>query len=132
VYLFFVFLTFGNAIISMMMIMIEMQCSSTAFLLLVNSIIPHQNNGTARPSYISYCLTLHCQLCWTSYTAVCIDNCLKITSAIKVATMKISITNGSHHVHTTKLTLLRWAKIFFLSNFLKAFESLYQYCPIII
>jgi len=40
--------------------------------------------------------TLCCQLCSTSYTAVRINNCLKRT-AIKVATLKISITIGSHH-----------------------------------
>jgi len=36
------------------------------------------------------------------------NNCLKTTSessAIKVATMKITTMNGSHHVPTTKLTL---------------------------
>ena len=33
-------------------------------------------------------ITLRCQLCSTCYTALQIKNCLKITSAIKVATMK--------------------------------------------
>jgi len=33
---------------------------------------------------------LHCQLCSTHYVAVQINNCLKRTSAIKVATMKIT------------------------------------------
>jgi len=40
--------------------------------------------------------------------AVQINNWLKRTSAIKVATMKlrtISVTSGSHHVSTTKSTL---------------------------
>ena len=52
-----------------------------------------ERNGTARPSYINYCLksevsiTLHCRLCSTRYTAVRIKNCLKSTSAIKIATM---------------------------------------------
>jgi len=40
---------FWNTII---MIMIEIQYSSTALLLLVNPHIPHQNNGTARPTYV--------------------------------------------------------------------------------
>ena len=33
-------------------------------------------------------ITLHCRLCSTCYTAVRIKNCLKSTSAIKIATMK--------------------------------------------
>ena len=33
-------------------------------------------------------IMLHCQLCSTRYTALRIKNCLKSTSAIKVATMK--------------------------------------------
>ena len=43
---------------------------------------------------MNYCLksevsiTLHCRLCSTRYTAVQIKNCLKSTSAIKIATMK--------------------------------------------
>ena len=53
-------------------------------------------NGAARPSYINYRLksevsiTLCCRLCSTRYTAVRIENCLKSTSAIKTATMKIT------------------------------------------
>jgi len=67
------------------MIMIEMQYSSTALLLLVNPCILHQNNGL---SYINYCpKMLCCQLCATHYTTLRIN---KITSAIKVAPMKIS------------------------------------------
>jgi len=34
--------------------------------------------------------TFHCQLCSTRYTAVQTNNCLKRTSAIKEATMKIT------------------------------------------
>ena len=46
-----------------------------------------------RPNFIIYCLksevsiTLCCRLCSTSYTAIRIKNCLKSTSAIKIATM---------------------------------------------
>jgi len=76
----------------MIMIMIEIQYSGTALLLLVNPRILHQNNDTARPTYVFIILkkTLHCQLCSTSYAAVQINNCLKRTSAIKVAIMKIT------------------------------------------
>jgi len=51
-----------------------MQYSSTTLLLLVNPHKPHQNNGTKSPSYIF--------IVW-------INNYLKRTSEIKVATMKI-------------------------------------------
>ena len=53
-----------------------------------------ERNGTVCPTYINYCLksevsiTLRCQQCSIRYTAVQIKNCLKSTSAIKVATMK--------------------------------------------
>ena len=46
------------------------------------------------PNFINYRLksevsiTLRCRLCSTHYTAIRIKNCLKSTSAIKVATMK--------------------------------------------
>ena len=46
------------------------------------------------PNYINYCLKsevsnmLHCRLCSTCYTAVQIKNCMKNTSAIKIATLK--------------------------------------------
>jgi len=49
--------------------------------------------------------TLRCQLCSTCYAAVWINDCLKRTYAIKVATMKLRTISGSHHVPTTKLTL---------------------------
>ena len=62
---------------------------------LCNPRIPKEKNGTARPSYINYyCLksevsiTLCCGLCSIHCTAVRIKNCLKSTSAIKIATMK--------------------------------------------
>jgi len=76
------------------MIVIEIQYNTTALLLLVNPRTPHQNNGTMHPIY-AYQLssekkTLCCQLCSTHYIAVRINNCLKRTSAIKVATMKIT------------------------------------------
>ena len=47
-----------------------------------------------RPNFINYRLksevsiTLCCQLCSTHYTAIRIKDCLKSTSAIKIATMK--------------------------------------------
>ena len=46
------------------------------------------------PNFINYCLksevsiTLRCWLCSTHYKAIQIKNCLKSTSAIKIATMK--------------------------------------------
>jgi len=79
---------FGNTII---MIMMEIQYSGTALLLLVNPHISHQNNGTERPNQLSSEKKKLCfQLCSTHYTAVRINNCLKITSAIKVAPIKIT------------------------------------------
>jgi len=56
--------------------------------------ILHQNNGTMLPEK-TLCLALWCWLCPTHYTAVRVNNCLKRTSAIKVATMKI-ITQNQH------------------------------------
>ena len=62
---------------------------------LCNTRIPKERNGAARPSYINYHLksevyiTLLCRLSSTHYTAVQIKNCLKSTSAIKIATMKL-------------------------------------------
>jgi len=47
---------------------------------------------------------LCCQLCSTCYIAVQINNSLKTTLAIKVATIKIMM-NGSNHIPTTKSTL---------------------------
>ena len=47
-----------------------------------------------RPNFINYRLksevsiTFFCRLCSTRYTAIQIKNCLKSTSAIKIATMK--------------------------------------------
>ena len=82
---------------------------------LCNPRIPKERNGATQPSYINYCLksevsiTLRCGLCSIHYTAVRIKNCLKSTSVIKIATMKIrtiSVMKGSHHVLcTTKSTL---------------------------
>ena len=52
-----------------------------------------ERNGAARPSYINNCLksevfiTLRCRLCSTRYTAVQTKNCLKSTSAVKIATV---------------------------------------------
>ena len=53
-----------------------------------------ERNGALCPSYINYSLkievsiTLHCLLRSTCYTAVQIKNCLKSSSAIKIATTK--------------------------------------------
>ena len=61
---------------------------------LCNPRIPKERNGATRPSYINYRLKskvsimLLCRLCSTRCTAVRIKNCLKSTSAIKIATMK--------------------------------------------
>ena len=53
--------------------------------------------------WIRPCIMLRCRLCSTRYTAVRIKNCLKSTSAIKIATMRatmkirtISVSKGSH------------------------------------
>ena len=60
---------------------------------LCNPHIPKERNGATHLSYINYHLkseistTLHCRLFSTRYTAVQIKNCLKSTSAIKIATM---------------------------------------------
>jgi len=75
-----------------------------------------QNNGT---KCTSYCISIivwkevHCQLCSTT---VRINNWLKRTSAIKIATVlwklqTIFATNGSHHVSFTKLTLFAVSKM---------------------
>ena len=59
-----------------------------------NPRIPKERNCTACPNHINYRLksevsiTLCCRLRSTCYTAVRIKNCLKSTSAIKIATMK--------------------------------------------
>jgi len=66
----------------MIIIMIEMQYSSVAILLLANPCIPNQNNGTSCHSYINHCLK---RRCFVASYVVQIKNCLKITSAIKVA-----------------------------------------------
>ena len=61
---------------------------------LYNPHIPKERNRAAPPNHINYRLksevsvTLRCRLCSTCYTAVRIKNCLKSTSAIKIATMK--------------------------------------------
>ena len=55
---------------------------------------PKERNLAMHPNHINYRLksevsiTLHCRLHSTRYTAVRIKNCLKSTSAIKIATMK--------------------------------------------
>ena len=60
---------------------------------LCNPRISKERNGAMHTSYINYHLksevsiTLRCQLFSTCYTAVRIKNCLKSTSAIKIATM---------------------------------------------
>ena len=61
---------------------------------LYNPRIPKERNRAVHPNYINYRLksevsiTLRCRLCSTRYTVVRIKNCLKSTSAIKIATMK--------------------------------------------
>ena len=60
---------------------------------LCNPRLLKERNGATCPSYINYHLksevsiTLRCRLFSTRYTAVRIKNCLKSTSAIKIATM---------------------------------------------
>ena len=86
---------------------------------LCNPRIPKERNGTVCPSYINYHLksevsiTLRCWLCSTHYTAVQINNCLKSTSAMKVATIKS--TDDFHYKEkpsraTTKSTLFAVSK----------------------
>jgi len=73
------------------MIMIEIQYSGKVLLLLVNPHMLHQN---ACPSYINYHLKRGHFV--ASYVQpVIINNCLKITSVIKVAPMKIM--DDSHY-----------------------------------
>jgi len=67
----------------------------------------HQNNDTACPSYINFCLML---LCWTRYTAVQINNYLKRTFAIKVTTMKITDNFHYNWKPATKLSLFTVSK----------------------
>ena len=61
---------------------------------LYNLHIPKERNRAARPNHINYRLksevsiTLRYRLCSTHYIAVRIKNCMKSTSAIKIATMK--------------------------------------------
>ena len=63
---------------------------------LCNPCIPKERNHAARPNYINYRLKskvsimLRCWLCSTRYTVVRIKNCLKSTSAFKIATMKVN------------------------------------------
>ena len=79
---------------------------------LVNPCIPKERNCAARPNYINHRLksevsiTFHCRLCSTRYTAVRIKNCLKSTSAIKIATMKNTdnFHYGGKPLHAAKLT----------------------------
>ena len=61
---------------------------------LYNPRIPKEINRAMHPNHINYRLKsevsiiFHCRLCLTRYTAVRIKNCLKSTSAIKIAMMK--------------------------------------------
>jgi len=93
------------------MIMIQIHYSGTALLLLHTYCI----KTIALCTYLSSeKKTLCCQLCSTCYTAVQIDNCLKRTSAIKVATMKITDDfcyewKPSRAFH--KINFLWWAKM---------------------
>ena len=58
-------------------------------------------------------LSLHCQLCSTHYTVVQVKNCLKSTSAIKIAAMKNTDDfhyKGKASCATTKSTLFAVSK----------------------
>ena len=86
---------------------------------LCNPRILKERNGTTRPSYINYRLKIEvstmlcCQLCSTRYTAVRFKNCLKSTSAIKIATMKNTddfCFEGKPSCATAKLTLFAISK----------------------
>ena len=58
-------------------------------------------------------ITLHCRLCSIRYTAIQIKNCLKSTSAIKIATMKSMDDfryEGKPSRATTKSTLFTVSK----------------------
>ena len=80
---------------------------------LYNPRIPKEKNSATRNNCLNseVSITLCCQLCSTRYTVVRIKNCLKSTSAIKIATMKISVTEGSHHVIPPNRDLLLSAKM---------------------
>ena len=60
----------------------------------ISTIYAYQKEMVLHPNLINYHLksevsiTLCCWLCSTRYTAIRIKNCLKSTSAIKIATMK--------------------------------------------
>jgi len=91
--------------------MIMIEYSSTAFIITDKPTHTTSKKWYHAPHLRIYHLekkTLCCQLCSIHYRAVRINSYLKRTSAIKVTTIKlwmISMTNGSHHVPTTKLTL---------------------------
>jgi len=67
----------------------NIQYSGTALLLLVNPFILHQNNYIVCPTYV-FIVWKEDALLPTHYAAVRINNCLKRTFVIKVATMKIT------------------------------------------
>ena len=86
---------------------------------LYNLHLPKERNSAADPNYINDCLKsevsimLCRQLCSTRYTTVRIKNCLKSTSAIKLATMKNTDDfryKGKPSRATTKSTLFTVSK----------------------
>jgi len=99
--------------------MIEIQYSGTALLLLVNPRI----RTTLKSGVPVTCINYHLKrrrfvasyLCSTHYTGVQINNCLKLTSAIKVAPLKIiqliSVTNGSHQCLPQNRHFSQWGKV---------------------
>jgi len=95
----------------MILVMIEIQYSSTALLLpLVNPCILHWNNRTACPTYLFIVWKKDTSLP-AMFNPLQINNCLKRTFAPLWKLWKISITNGSHHVPTQNLRFSWWAKM---------------------
>jgi len=90
---------------------IIMKCSNSTLLLLVNPHIYRIKIMAPLIPIISIMMMLpHCQLCSTHNTAVRINNCLKRTSAIKVANIKITNNFCYEWKPTTKSTLFTVGK----------------------
>jgi len=94
---------------TLILIMIEIQYSSTALLLLGNPCIPYQNNGTIRPSYIN-CLKRRWPAMFNPLYSSMNQQLLKNTFYNQSTPMKIKDNFCSHHVPTTKSTLYAVSK----------------------
>jgi len=81
----------------MIMIMIEIQYSGTALLLLVKLHIPHQNNDTMRSTYVYQLLSEKKTLCCQLYS----------TSSTNQQLFKKNFCNQSSHYENYRRFLLR-------------------------